>query len=148
MKRTCLFLLSLLLIAAISGCGESPNGNENGYTIEGTIHQCISEPDIHIAVVSEVGDKICCNIHTPNGAGQYIYNRSDLIDMLSDGHWKDVTNDNPNLGPPPPTLGTSYTDRPDVHGTRLNGSALVQVHVVVPVPKHRAIQVSPNTNTE
>jgi len=138
MRRSLILVLALCILAAIIGCEKATNNAEQSDSI--VAWQCITEPDVFITIQADIAAETYCGLSTTTETAPVSMETSALYEMLSDGHWKGLTELPPQLGPSPPlwnNLGNRYSDI--IEGVWINGSTTVSMRVHGTLPEHSAI---------
>ncbi len=138
--RTLILILAVCVLVTVVGCDTT--GPESGNIGTVDTWECVSHSEISVAVIA-ANDFSYCEVRANDSVGTVSFLTSDLSNMLKDGHWLQVEDTGPMLGPPPPGWGnTNLSDKPDLDGVRIDGSTQMPGRVYKPLPVHDQIHVS------
>ena len=132
-RRFILFFAGLFLLV---GCGTLTSPELTTSTWE-----CISAPHIQIAFDSYDSQGYSYfRLVIRNETTQCRAATEDLYVMLADGCWEQTEIGEPLLLPPPAHWGDGISDRLEM-GVRINGSALMPMQTLTPLPNDRQITI-------
>ena len=139
--RTVICILAVCMVLVAVGC--ETTGTADFKIRKVSTWQCLSEPQLAVAVISIRGFYTYCEVRSNGESGAVEFETTDIMNMFRDGFWVQVEDSEPLLGPPPPTwVNTKVSDRPDPDWVKINGSAGMPGRIYKALPVHDAIQVS------
>ena len=138
--RSLILILAVCVLVVVVGCDTT--GTESGNIGTVDTWQCVSEPEIFVAVIAANDFSSYCEVRANDSVGTVSFLTSDLSNMFKDGRWLQVEDTGPMLGPPPPGwLNTNLSDKPETD-IRINGSIQMPGRVYKPLPVHDQIDVT------
>ena len=140
-----LTLILVVCVLAIVGCDNYSPEPSKMFDVE--TWQCLSAPDLWLAVIVRGELNSYCEVRTNTDVGAVSLLTVDLADMLTDRYFRRVEDTRPLLGPPPPGWTSRELSDAD-QSPRIDGTLRVRMHVHTPLPIHRAIDTSPKQATE
>ena len=139
--RSLILILAVSVLAVVVGCDSTGIESSNIRTVD--TWQCVSDPEICIAVIAANDFFSYCEVRADDSVGTVEFLTADLSNMFKDGRWLQVEDSGPMLGPPPPGwLKSEVSDKPALDGIRIDGSIQMPGRVYKPVPVHEEIHVS------
>lgn len=139
--RNLFLILAVCVLVAVVGCDTT--GTESGNIGTVDTWQCVLHSELSVAVIAANDSSSYCEVRANDSVGTVSFLTSDLLNMFKDGHWLQVEDTGPMLGPPPPNwLNSRLSDKPDMEGVRINGSTQMPGRVYRPLPVHDQIHVS------
>ena len=142
MRQSLTLILALCILAAIVGCEKATNESLVVTQCEAAVYQCLTEPDISVALVDCNSGKIYVELYVGDEAGAFVVNSTDIVGMLSDGCWKYVGDKPPRLGPPPSSWYIGELSDRLTMGIRINGSFQIPMHLFAELPEHDEIHIT------
>lgn len=133
-------ILAVCMLAAVVGCDDGAIEPSKRLGVE--TWQCVHEADISIAVIVRSEHRVYVEVRAESVAGAVSFLNDDLSAMLKDGHWLQVEDTKPLLGPPlPGWFDMGVSDKVDM-GVRIDGSNTTRGRVHKPLPVHDEIKVT------
>lgn len=133
------FILAVCVLAAVVGCDNGGIAPSKRLDVE--TWRCVHEADIAIAVIVRSEGRVYVEVRADTVAGAVSFLNDDLSAMLKDGHWQQIEDTKPLLGPPPPGWNNmAVADKLPWGGVRINGSEQMPGLVYEALPVHDEIE--------